>query len=445
MVAETVHGNIAKTACDTVFNIIGNFDRGMVYKFHDDLSGEVIHEIRADCVESSYLGLRFPMSDIPLLARKLYIANGVRYIKDVDAEDVPVVSKQGVMDLTQIRMRAVAKPHIVYLRNMGVKCSMSLAIIVENELWGLLAFHGYNHSYKPSLHQRIACETISTIMSVRIEATIKIAQSQRIIKLGESMMSLKPERGVIHNLFDREEGLLEIIGADTLVGYVQGKYRRRLNVLPSCQIFAYNIAFVAVRVDAREGEGDSIVLGDQSLVPSDTFWARMVIHPDRELCIISDRDGIAALGLSEKDCPAAGIVYFRQGRTHIMLGRSTRSKDVKWAGDPDTPKLRVGGILNPRSSFETFIEKARNESQAWSTEDINVISVLRDRICENAHTCMLALLRGDMEKTNERYLTAMDRARDNFEFFAHMSHEVRGWDLNRSSLASIALTPFFFV
>jgi chemotaxis family two-component system sensor kinase Cph1 len=222
MVAETVHGNIAKTACDTVFNIIGNFDRGMVYKFHDDLSGEVIHEIRSDCVESSYLGLRFPMSDIPLSARKLYIANGVRYIQDVDAEDVPVVSKQGVMDLTQIRMRAVAKPHIIYLRNMGVKCSMSLAIIVENELWGLLAFHGYNRSYKPSLHQRIACETISTMMSVRIEATMKIAQSHRIIKLGESMMSLKPERGVIHNLFDREEGLLEIIGADSLVGYVQG-------------------------------------------------------------------------------------------------------------------------------------------------------------------------------------------------------------------------------
>jgi light-regulated signal transduction histidine kinase (bacteriophytochrome) len=234
MAADSSHGNTAKTACDTIFKITGNkFDRGMVYKFHDDLSGEVIHEIKTDCTESSYSGMRFPMSDIPLPARKLYIANGVRYIKDVDAEDVPVISKQGVMDLTQIRMRAVAKPHIIYLRNMGVKCSMSLAIIVENELWGLLAFHGYKHSFKPSLHQRIACETISTIVSVRIEAMIKNAQSHRIVKLGESMMSLKPERGVIHNLFDQGEGLLEIVDADTLVGYVQGKCRRRLIVLAS--------------------------------------------------------------------------------------------------------------------------------------------------------------------------------------------------------------------
>jgi hypothetical protein len=218
-------------------------------------------------------------------------------------------------------------------------------------------------------------------------------------------------------------------------------------VLASMRICFNNFAFVAVRVDAREGEGDSIVLGDKSLVPSDTFWARMVMHPDRELRIISDRDGIAALGLSEKECPAAGIVYFRQGRTHIMLGRSPRSRDVKWAGDPDTPKVRVGGILNPRNSFETFIEKARTESRAWSAEDINVISVLRDRICENAHTYMLTLLRGDMEKTNERYLTAMERARDNFEFFAHMSHEVRGWALesnialeNRSNALFFCLT-----
>jgi light-regulated signal transduction histidine kinase (bacteriophytochrome) len=108
-------------------------------------------------------------------------------------------------------------------------------------------------------------------------------------------------------------------------------------------------------------------------------------------------------------------------------------------GNPNTPKLRIGGILNPRSSFKTFIEKARTESRAWSSEDINVISVLRDRICEHAHTRMLALLRGDVETTNERYLTAMDQARDNFEFFAHMSHEVRPCNkevghLNRPSL-----------
>jgi chemotaxis family two-component system sensor kinase Cph1 len=77
------------------------------------------------------------------------------------------------IDLSQCRMRTITKHHVAYLKNRGVTCSMSLAIVVENELWGLLAFHGYMAHFKPSLHQRIACEIISSMVSVRIEAILK--------------------------------------------------------------------------------------------------------------------------------------------------------------------------------------------------------------------------------------------------------------------------------
>jgi len=146
-------------ACDTIFKLLGHYDRGMVYKFNDDNSGEVVHEIKSRKVTTSYLGMRFPAGDIPLPARQLYIQNGLRYIQNVDSEDVPLISEAAV-DLANCRMRAVAKPHIIYLRNMGVVCSLSVAIVVDNELWGLLAFHGYTDPFKPSLHQRIACETV---------------------------------------------------------------------------------------------------------------------------------------------------------------------------------------------------------------------------------------------------------------------------------------------
>lgn len=160
-----VDEKIVKTACDTIFKLLGHYDRGMVYQFNDDLSGEVVHEIKNDTVSSSYLGMRFPASDIPLNARKLYIKNGMRYIHNVDSEDVPMLDRRNGnssdVDLSHCRMRSCAKPHIIYLRNMGVVSSLSIAIVVENELWGLLAFHGYNKPFKPSLHQRIACETVS--------------------------------------------------------------------------------------------------------------------------------------------------------------------------------------------------------------------------------------------------------------------------------------------
>lgn len=286
--------------------------------------------------------------DIPLPARELYVKNGIRYIYDIETDNVPIVANTEV-DLTQIRMRACAKPHIIYLRNMGVVSSFSIAIIAEGQLWGLFAFHGYRNAYQPPLSLRIACETISAMLSVRIEALMRKHQSTRIMQLGESMMSFRPDKSVIHNLFDfGEKTILKVLDAEILVAQVQ---------------------------DAREDEADGLVLGDRSLVPSPIFWERLKSFPNRELCIISTRQGLDEQGLTEDCCPPCGIVYFREGRTQIMIGRAARSRDVVWAGDPDLPKLKIGGILNPRNSFEQFMEKARKESRAWSAEDISVCSV----------------------------------------------------------------------
>jgi len=137
-----VDEKIVKTACDTIFKLLNSYDRAMVYQFNDDNSGEVVHEIKKKDVTSSYLGMRFPASDIPVSSRQLYIKNGLRYIHDIDKDDVPILdatSTTSDMDLSHCRMRAVAKPHVAYLRNMGVKSSMSIAIVVENALWGLVS------------------------------------------------------------------------------------------------------------------------------------------------------------------------------------------------------------------------------------------------------------------------------------------------------------------
>jgi light-regulated signal transduction histidine kinase (bacteriophytochrome) len=130
---------------------------------------------------------------------------------------------------------------------------------------------------------------------------------------------------------------------------------------------------------------------------------------NRELCAMSTRAQLASKGLTDEDCKACGIVYFHEGRTQIMIGRKERSRDVIWAGNPDKPKLRIGGILCPRNSFDKFMEKAHKESRAWSTQDLHVITVFRDRICEHAHNWMMRLLQNDIEDTNRKYLNAIDR------------------------------------
>lgn len=390
---------IVKTACDAVFHLLGKYERGVVFRFNDDLSGEAIHEIKAPSITSSNEGVRYPLSG-DLSARKLYMTNGLlRYIHNVDDDPVPIICQQDKhsIDLSHCRMRAAATAHVVYLKNMGATCSLSLSIVVENELWGLLTFHGYTAPFKPSLHQRIACETISSMVSVRIEAIIKKAQqSNRVIALGNCMLNLKQEQSAIHNLLDWGDGLLGVFDADIIVGHLQ---------------------------DPRGEEGDIIVLGDRSLLPTEIFWSKMSTKPNRELVAIATREEMDEVGLSTQDCPACGFVYFHEGRTQIMIARKERSRDVMWAGNPDEPKLkRVADrfMMRPR-----FMEKAHKESRAWNTQDIHVITVFRDRICEHSHNWMMRLMQNDIEDTNRKYLSAIDRARDNYEFFAHMSHELR--------------------
>ncbi len=393
--------SIASTACDAVFNVMQHYERGMVYRFNDDLSGEIIHEITNGKLSTSYMGMRFPKSDIPLPARQLYITNGLRYIHDIEMENVPILAVPGqAMDLAQIRMRAVARPHIIYLRNMGVRSSLSIAIVVNGELWGLLALHGYSKPFKPSLHQRIACETISKMVSVRIEAMEKKKQSSRIFQLGEVLMNLSSEMTLSENL--RRAGknsLLEILDCDVLVVNVQDRM--------------------------GDHDADGICIGDESLKPSPKFWKKFASYENRKIFVNTERRQLIDMGVPEQDCPPCGVLFFREGRTQVMLGRAVRSHDVKWAGNPDEPKLRIGGILNPRASFETFMEKARLESRAWSSQDLNVVSAFRDRVCEHCHNLMMGQLKHAITDTNKKYMAAIDGAKDNYEFFARMSHELR--------------------
>lgn len=387
--------SIVKAACDTMFGLLAGYDRGMVYKFHDDGSGEVIHEVKNEHVETSYAGLRFPALEIPPPIRNLYIKNVFRFIRDVEVDDVNVASdpEAGEIDLTHCRTRACNRCHIAYLRNMGVRASMSLAILVEGKLWGLFAFHAYRQPYKPSLHQRIAAETIASMVSARVESITRKKTSARIISLGETLMTWSEHKTFSGNLTALGPAILEVVDADVLVGIHQE---------------------------------ERVVVGDNSLVPTNAFWTKVGAHQESKLLVVSDHQQIQERGLTLQECPASGFIFFHHGPTKIFLGRAARSKDVMWGGNPDEPRLYVDGKLNPRTSFAAFMQKAHKEARAWTPHDENVVWILRDAICsERSHDWMVALLKTDIEEANMRYFSAIDRAQDNSQFFAQLCHELR--------------------
>jgi light-regulated signal transduction histidine kinase (bacteriophytochrome) len=93
-----------------------------------------------------YLGLCFPASDIPRQARELYRVNRIRVIEDADYQPSPLLPAANprtgkALDMSFAALRSVSPVHLQYMRNMGTLASMSLSIVVDGQLWGLISCH----------------------------------------------------------------------------------------------------------------------------------------------------------------------------------------------------------------------------------------------------------------------------------------------------------------
>ena len=121
----------------SVMKIMPDYDRGIVCRFEDDYSSEVIYEnIRDPTVTTStFLNFHYPATDVPPQARAVLMKNIVRYIYDVNGTEA-VLHAMGdtKLDLTMCYMRAVHTCHLQYLRNMGVVASLTIAIVVNKKV-----------------------------------------------------------------------------------------------------------------------------------------------------------------------------------------------------------------------------------------------------------------------------------------------------------------------
>ena len=157
------HGLRLQEFCGTVareVRALTGYDRVMVYRFDPEWNGEVFaEEKRADL--EPFLGLRYPASDIPAQARRLYHLNLVRHIPNVTYTSAPLVPEldpatDRPLDLSHEVLRSVSPIHVEYLRNMGVAGTLTISLLKDGRLWGLVACHHYAPLFLP-YRVRAAC------------------------------------------------------------------------------------------------------------------------------------------------------------------------------------------------------------------------------------------------------------------------------------------------
>jgi len=355
------------------------FDRALVYRFDPDWNGHVVAEAGNGTLPS-YLDLRFPAADIPAQARKLYSLNRIRLIPDANYTPVPLIAFQeqrdaGTIDMTFTQLRSVSPIHLEYMRNMGTLSSMSVSIMVDGKLWGLLSCHSRNPHHVTS-EIREACDFVVQSLAMRISADSRAETAALGVELARVHSRLLAAMAQADRWDEGLAGvpaaLLELTRADGAVILSRDSFlpvgeapeerqiRRLIGLLPRSEAAAdyYFTDSIALEFGQNDGFTDAAC-------------------------------GFLALRISEVE--DSWLIWFRQ---EVV-------KTVTWGGDPHKV-VRERGRIHPRKSFEAWREMVRGRSTPWHSAEIAAARDLRASIVEIIlkKAEQLARLAADLQKSN---------------------------------------------
>lgn len=334
-----------------LFQEVTGFDRIMLYQFLEDGSGEVLAEAGSG-LYGSYLGLRFPASDIPQIARNLYQKNPHRLIPDATAQPVAIIAigDNPIPDLTYSDLRAVSPVHLQYLKNMEVGASLSFSIISGGKLWGLMACHHRTPRFL-DLAVRSRCVEMASAFSMGMSAY-------------ESNCRLAYLSSVDHNIENAVDSVLAIEAGE--------RSQDELDAIMLNLVGATGGAMIdetGIHSFGRSPSNDFIEDLDQWLqqeLREEFFCAECLSeHIDKAQNQASVAAGVMAVCTSN-------ALKKQQANQRFFWFRGEVPSTVHWAGNPQKAVTASSGqtTLSPRSSFELYIEEQRFRSEPWSPADL---------------------------------------------------------------------------
>lgn len=347
-------GQLAQLVATEMKRLSG-FGRCLVYRFDEAGHGQVLAE-DLDPGYDSYAGHHFPADDIPQQARALYLLNHFRLIADANYTPVPLRSEDRTLapsgiDLSQAQLRSVSPAHLEYMRNMGTLASMSVSIVIEGRLWGLVSCH--NHAPRfIGASTRLACEHLGQLLALQIQS--KQATGLVAEQLGLRQLTLD----MVAHLGDSDETLALLANAPALLRFARAS------------------GAAVVRDDEVWSAGEVPSVPDiQALAAWVASQQVEVFHTSQLALHYAPAQGFQGI--------AAGVlaVSISQVHRHLILWfRPEIVKTVTWAGNPRKTLLAADGRIHPRLSFESWQERIRGASLPWSAAEVGVAGELRQAL-----------------------------------------------------------------
>ncbi len=392
-VEDAVRGILAahnlRGLCDETARIVRGltgYDRVMLYRFDPDGHGEVYSEERADGLEP-FFGNRYPATDIPQIARRLYERNRVRVLADIGYAPVPV--EPGIspltgqpLDMSLCLLRSVSPIHVQYLKNMGVSATLVISLMAGGRLWGLVACH-HNTPRTVPFEVRVVCELLAEAVATRIAALESSARGQAelaVRRLEQRLADAIPREGEWRGaLFDSAQSLLQPLGATgaallsegqvTVAGEVPGTQQLRqlgqwLDVHARGQVFATSSR-------AQVSSTSSLAQVSSTSSRAQVFSTSSLAH-----------DAPQFAGLRESASGVVAVKLSGSPSDYLMWFRPERVRTVTWGGDPNKAVV-VGNTsedLSPRRSFAKWHEVVEHTCDPWSDADLVAARLIGDTV-----------------------------------------------------------------
>ncbi len=334
-----------------------DFDRVMVYRFDEQWNGTVVAEDRNDALPA-YLDLHFPASDIPAQARDLYRLNRLRIIPDAGYQPVPVAPPQNpvtnaVLDMSFSALRSVSPVHVEYMRNMGTPASMSISIIVDGALWGLISCHHSRPKRVPP-HVRTACDFLAQILAMQISAKTRASEALQRVRYQEIqshlLATMAGEDPFINGLTKNPAELLSLVGATGAAVVFDGSIQT-LGDAPPVDVVAQVVKWL---------------------------WTE---HSDED-CFFTDRlaEDLGQDALTARASGLGAIPISKIHPSYILWFRPEVIQTVNWGGDPRKTTALAEERLHPRKSFDQWKETVRGRALPWSNVQIDAACSFRNAI-----------------------------------------------------------------
>lgn len=334
---------------------ITGFNRVLIYRFDADWHGTVIAE-DSDGTLPSYLDLRFPASDIPAQARGLYRRNRLRLIPNRDYTPSPLEPALSPLDgqpldLAASSLRSVSPVHLRYMQNMQTAASMSVSLVSDGRLWGLIACHDVAPRWV-SPRVRSVCDVLGQVMIQQIVAR------ERMAEIGQRIELKRIETAV----------LVSLARAET--------FQQGLVDNPTAWLTLTDAAGAAV---ITAGQVDTV--GDTPDPASIQQLADWLHNRQAPPVFATDCLADAWPQAPADPAKASGLLAISVSQLHasyIMWFRPELVRAVTWAGDPR--KSGDPGMLNPRTSFEQWKEMVRGKAKPWSPAEIETAADFRNAV-----------------------------------------------------------------